>query len=257
MKIPKNPEKFPKNPGIKNIGKSRPETYRDPGIWQNPVSKNPGIEILDPVMAWSWHNHDHDHDTISIVSSVYPIFPCLPLFTLSPWRILQRLWLVTTILQKVINILHALSRGFCASSLEKTAQERIWVTPETPVIRRHDLKNKNTKTNTSKENLQNLILDKWPVRHSISDGETNDQQRQIQRQWRGQIHYEMTSPAKRQIHLENNKDKWHWSNLDAFDMTWPTIGQWHVQRQIQIPSQRYMYTCIQHGLLACMRLLTT
>ena len=52
MKIPKNPKKFPKNPGIKNIGKPRPETYRDPGIWQNPVSKNPGIEILDPARAW-------------------------------------------------------------------------------------------------------------------------------------------------------------------------------------------------------------
>ena len=175
----------------------------------------------------------------------------------SAWPLFHSFFFWTLPLQKVINILHALSRGFRASAVEKTAQESIWVTPETPVIRRHDLKNKNTKTNTSKENLQNLILDKWPVRHSISDGETNDQQRQIQRQWRGQIHYEMTSPAKRQIHLENNKYKWHWSNLDAFDMTWPTIGQWHVQRQIQIPSQRYMYTCIQHGLLACMRLLTT
>ena len=40
------------NPGIKNIGKSRPEKSRDPGIWQNPVPKNPGIEILDPVRAW-------------------------------------------------------------------------------------------------------------------------------------------------------------------------------------------------------------
>ena len=38
---------------IKNIGKSRPEKSRDPGIWQNPVPKNPGIEILDPVRAWS------------------------------------------------------------------------------------------------------------------------------------------------------------------------------------------------------------
>ena len=52
MKQNENPEKFPKNPGIKNIGKSRPETYRDHGIWQNPVSKNPGIEILDPARAW-------------------------------------------------------------------------------------------------------------------------------------------------------------------------------------------------------------
>ena len=41
------------NPGIKNIGQSRPEKSRDPGIWQNPVPKNPGIEILDPVRAWS------------------------------------------------------------------------------------------------------------------------------------------------------------------------------------------------------------
>ena len=51
-----NPEKsrnFFLNPGIKNIGKSRPEKSRDPGIWQNPVPKNPGIEILDPVRAWS------------------------------------------------------------------------------------------------------------------------------------------------------------------------------------------------------------
>ena len=50
-----NPEKsrnFFLNPGIKNIRKSRPEKSRDPGIWQNPVPKNPGIEILDPVRAW-------------------------------------------------------------------------------------------------------------------------------------------------------------------------------------------------------------
>ena len=33
MKIPKYPERFPLNPGIKNIGKSRPEKSRDPGIW--------------------------------------------------------------------------------------------------------------------------------------------------------------------------------------------------------------------------------
>ena len=52
MKIPKNPKRFPLNPGIKNIGKSRPEKSRDPGIWQNPVLKNPGIEILDPARAW-------------------------------------------------------------------------------------------------------------------------------------------------------------------------------------------------------------
>ena len=52
MKIPKNPEFFFQNHGIKNIGKSRPEKSRDPGIWQNPVPKNPGIEILDPVRAW-------------------------------------------------------------------------------------------------------------------------------------------------------------------------------------------------------------
>ena len=52
-----NPEKsrnFFLNPGIKNIGKSRPEKSRDPGIWQNPVPKNPGIEILDPARAWCW-----------------------------------------------------------------------------------------------------------------------------------------------------------------------------------------------------------
>ena len=41
------------NPGIKNKGKSRPETSRDPGIWQNPVPENPGIENLDPDGAWS------------------------------------------------------------------------------------------------------------------------------------------------------------------------------------------------------------
>ena len=33
MKIPKNPEWIPFNPGIKNIGKSHPEKSRDPGIW--------------------------------------------------------------------------------------------------------------------------------------------------------------------------------------------------------------------------------
>ena len=33
MKIPKNPELIPLNPGIKNIGKSRPEKSRDPRIW--------------------------------------------------------------------------------------------------------------------------------------------------------------------------------------------------------------------------------
>ena len=33
MKISKNPEWIPFNPGIKNIGKSRPEKSRDPGIW--------------------------------------------------------------------------------------------------------------------------------------------------------------------------------------------------------------------------------
>ena len=57
IKIPKNPERFPWNPGIKNIGKSRPEKSRDPGIWQNPVPKNPGIEILDPARACSWVVH--------------------------------------------------------------------------------------------------------------------------------------------------------------------------------------------------------
>ena len=59
IKIPKYPEKFPLNPGIKNIGKSRPEKSRDPGIWQNPVPKNPGIVILDPVRACSSHTGDH------------------------------------------------------------------------------------------------------------------------------------------------------------------------------------------------------
>ena len=53
LKIPKNPERFPWNPGIKKIGQSHPEKSRDPGIWQNPVPKNPGIEILDPARAWS------------------------------------------------------------------------------------------------------------------------------------------------------------------------------------------------------------
>ena len=51
-----NPEKSRKiflKSGIKNIGKSRPEKSRDPGIWQNPVPKDPGIEILDPARAWS------------------------------------------------------------------------------------------------------------------------------------------------------------------------------------------------------------
>ena len=51
LKIPKNPGKISLNPGIKNIGKSRPGKSRDPGIWPNPVPKNPGIEILDPVRA--------------------------------------------------------------------------------------------------------------------------------------------------------------------------------------------------------------
>ena len=36
-------------------GKSRPKKSRDPGIWQNPVQKNPGIEILDPARAWLLH----------------------------------------------------------------------------------------------------------------------------------------------------------------------------------------------------------
>ena len=40
MKIPKNPENFPKIPGSK--------------ILENPVPKNPGIEILDPVRAWCY-----------------------------------------------------------------------------------------------------------------------------------------------------------------------------------------------------------
>ena len=54
-----NPEKsrnFFLNPGIKNIGKSRPEKSRDHRIWKNPVPKNPGIEILDPVRAWPYES---------------------------------------------------------------------------------------------------------------------------------------------------------------------------------------------------------
>ena len=38
MKIPKNPEIFSLIPGSK--------------IFENPVPKNPGIEILDPARAW-------------------------------------------------------------------------------------------------------------------------------------------------------------------------------------------------------------
>ena len=53
MKIPKTPERFPLNPGIKNIGKSRPEKSRDLGIWKDPIPENPGIEILDPARACS------------------------------------------------------------------------------------------------------------------------------------------------------------------------------------------------------------
>ena len=52
MKIPKNPELIPLNPGIKNIGKSRPEKSRDPRILQYPVPKIPGLKILDPAGAW-------------------------------------------------------------------------------------------------------------------------------------------------------------------------------------------------------------
>ena len=52
MKIPKYPEWIPFNPGIINIGKSRLEKSRDPGIWQNPIAENPGIENLDPAKAW-------------------------------------------------------------------------------------------------------------------------------------------------------------------------------------------------------------
>ena len=54
QKSRKIPEKFLNNPGIKNKGKSRPEKSRDPGIWQNPVPENPGIENLDPARAWWW-----------------------------------------------------------------------------------------------------------------------------------------------------------------------------------------------------------
>ena len=53
QKSRKIPEKFLKNPGIKNKGKSRPEKSRDPGIWQNPAPENPGIENLDPARAWN------------------------------------------------------------------------------------------------------------------------------------------------------------------------------------------------------------
>ena len=45
----KIPEKFPNNPGIENKGKSRPEKSRDPGIWQNPVPKIPGLKIWIPL----------------------------------------------------------------------------------------------------------------------------------------------------------------------------------------------------------------
>ena len=45
----KIPEFFSNNPGIKNKGKSRPEKSRDPGIWQNPVPKIPGLKILIPL----------------------------------------------------------------------------------------------------------------------------------------------------------------------------------------------------------------
>ena len=51
QKSRKIPDKFLNNPGIKNKGKSRPEKSRDPGIWQNPVPENPGIENLDPARA--------------------------------------------------------------------------------------------------------------------------------------------------------------------------------------------------------------
>ena len=46
-----NSKKFPLNPGIKNIRKSRHEKFQDSGILQNPVPKNPRIDILDPVRA--------------------------------------------------------------------------------------------------------------------------------------------------------------------------------------------------------------
>ena len=49
QKSRKIPEKFLKNPGIKNKGKSRPEKSRDPGIWQNPVPKIPGLKIWIPL----------------------------------------------------------------------------------------------------------------------------------------------------------------------------------------------------------------
>ena len=65
-KIPKD---FPEIPGLKNIGKSRPEKSRDPGIWQNPVPINPGIEILDPARAWWWFV-----PTVFFSSSQFAIF---------------------------------------------------------------------------------------------------------------------------------------------------------------------------------------
>ena len=72
MKIPKNPERFPWNPGIKNIGKSRPEKSRDPGIWQNPVPKNPGIEILDPARACWWHTKTNTNTVVIFSFALCP-----------------------------------------------------------------------------------------------------------------------------------------------------------------------------------------
>ena len=81
MKIPKNPKRFPWNPGIKNIGKSR-----DPGIWQNPVPpdgvpENPGIEILDPVRACS---PAHWFDLLKSCSKEIPPFSTILLLSSYP-----------------------------------------------------------------------------------------------------------------------------------------------------------------------------
>ena len=72
MKQNENPKKSRfsfLNPGIKNIGKSRPEKSRDPGIW-----KNPGIEILDPVRAWRWH-------TVYVYMYIYQRWHRVPYFS--------------------------------------------------------------------------------------------------------------------------------------------------------------------------------
>ena len=51
--IPKNPEKIPKDPGMKILGKSRPKKSRDPGILQKSCPENPGIKIPENAGACS------------------------------------------------------------------------------------------------------------------------------------------------------------------------------------------------------------